>query len=64
MGAKKECCLESDDSGHWYVIPYDKKKDWEEWEKSDDSHDGIEPIYAVRIDGPTSIRFPWYKENY
>lgn len=38
-----------DDSGHRYLIPYNKRKDWEFFLENDDS--GNEPSYAERIDG-------------
>lgn len=40
-----------DDSGHDYVIPVVRVRDWERWINSEDWSDGIVPAYAERIDG-------------
>jgi hypothetical protein len=32
-------CFEQDESGHWYSIPVDKKKDFESW-AYDEDYDG------------------------
>lgn len=42
----KRMCLVQDDSSHWYVIPAEKRADWEAWLDSEDAEDGILPEWA------------------
>jgi len=35
-----------DESCHWYIIPENKKDEWDEWAVSDDAMDGVVPDWA------------------
>lgn len=44
--------LVRDDSGHQYVIPEEKKTDWDDWLNDEECYTyGQLPNYAIRIDG-------------
>jgi len=53
--------LVQDDDGHWYIIPTDKKEEWNHWFYSDDYDDGVCPEWAKQIDGPHRIEILEYK---
>ena len=54
-------CFESDEDGHFYVIPIARMKAWSEWLRSEDADDGVEPIWAHCVGGnPSLISFPDY----
>lgn len=48
-------CIESDNSGHQYFIPFNKRDEWNEWLEipEDDERSWDAPEYAERIDGGT-----------
>ncbi|MEE9481882.1 hypothetical protein [Methylobacterium ajmalii] len=50
--------LVSDDAGHSYVIPEDRKDDWDTWRFGcgDDAGDG--PMFAVRVEGEMTFTLP------
>ncbi len=53
--------FESDDDGHFYVIPKARMKDWAAWLSSEDAQDGVEPDWAHIVGGnPSLISFPDY----
>lgn len=41
--------ISSDDSGHDYLVPVDRREDWDRWREipSDDERSWIVPLYAV-----------------
>lgn len=45
----------SDDDGHYYVIPVDKKSEWNEFMNSVDYDNGETPEYADTIPGCLSL---------
>ena len=52
--------MDTDDSGHWYVIPESKRKEWEEWANlpEDDPAGWDEPDYAHSVGGsPAQVTF-------
>lgn len=51
--------IDSDGSGHWYLIPFDKKEHWREWTSIDeeDERSWSVPEYAKRIQDPSSVYF-------
>ncbi len=66
--------LQSDDDGHWYVVPTAKSQEWSDWLEADTAYwknlsddtqiDAPEfPAWAVRIDSPYTIVFPAYEEE-
>lgn len=47
----------SDEAGHTYVIPADRKEDWDTWRAGcDDAGDG--PDFAVRVEGDLTFTLP------
>ncbi len=56
-------CIVADNDGHWYVIQSKRQEQWERFLKSRACDDGIEPVWAQRIDGPGSIDFIDYTER-
>lgn len=46
--------VESDDDGHYYLIPADKQSEFLAWI---DSGSDAEPTWARRIDGPHRLTF-------
>lgn len=58
-----------DDDGHWYVIPVDRRKEFEDWldaiyqhELDDEGNRNWDrPDWARLIDGPQSLRFDSYE---
>lgn len=57
-------CLASDDDGHWYVIPAEKRDEWENWVQMPESTDYEAPSYAIPVDGhPTWITFERWKQE-
>lgn len=55
--------LVSDNSGHSYIIPYDKVDDFEFWLDSVDAADGCEPPdWCVRVNGPHAVVFKEWRE--
>jgi hypothetical protein len=56
--------LTTDDSGHWYVVPLDKTKEWQDWVDMDgnipESWDA--PTWAYEVGGcPSKIIFKDWK---
>lgn len=45
----------SDDDGHRYVIPVDKKSEWDKFMSSEDYDNGEIPEYADHIPGCLSL---------
>ena len=56
--------LVQDDSCHWYLIPAENKKEWEEFcaLDPDDEASWDVPKWASQIDGPHSILIHEYSE--
>ena len=44
-----EYFFDTDDEGHWYIIPLDKREEWNAWFDSQDYKDGIEPDFVQSI---------------
>lgn len=54
-------CIVSDDDGHDYVIPKDRRKDWESWVEDPESAYRELPEWADPIGGsPSLVVFPSY----
>lgn len=52
----------SDNDGHYYVIPVDKKEDWTRYLNSEESELGYIPMYAKPVGGClTLLEFENYK---
>jgi hypothetical protein len=41
--------LVDDDSGHYYVIPAEKREEWDKWIDSEAWEDGDVPAWAERL---------------
>lgn len=60
MARAKRFFLDSDDSGHWYVVPLDKQEEWSVWRNipEDDERSWNAPEWAERVNGsPNRISF-------
>lgn len=56
--------FESDEDGHFYVIPKARLADWAAWLRSEDASDGIEPGWADIVGGnPSLISFSEYSRD-
>jgi squalene cyclase len=56
--------FESDEDGHFYVIPKARIKDWCAWLSSEDAKNGVEPDWADAIGGaPSLVSFPKYSRE-
>ncbi|HSV90879.1 MAG TPA: hypothetical protein VLH80_07250 [Nitrospiraceae bacterium] len=56
--------FESDNDGHFYVIPKARMADWSQWLESDDAQNGIPPDWADVVGGnPSLISFPEYSRD-
>lgn len=52
--------LDQDDSSHWYIVPADRRAEWEEWANipEDDEVGWTEPGFVRRLDGgPNRVTF-------
>ncbi len=50
--------MDSDDSGHWYVIPAARRKEWELWLESDGEDAWDAPSFAEAVNGsPSRVTF-------
>lgn len=50
-------CLTNDDDGHWYVIPADRKDDFEHW-VYETSVDTLQPSWIWNVNGhPNNVTF-------
>ncbi len=51
-------CIVKDDSGHDYIIPFDRSGDWNSFLESQDAQDGVLPKWAREIGWhPSRIAF-------
>lgn len=59
MKEKKLYMLGQDNSCHWYILPADKKDEWEEWLSidEDDERSWDVPEFAQFIDGWHKLYF-------
>jgi hypothetical protein len=53
---RKKYILCQDDDCHWYLIPADKKEEWNEWLDVVQEGDSL-PKYAQAVDGPHRLTF-------
>ena len=44
-----------DDDGHWYVIPADRRQEFDSWGESEGEDSWIAPDWAVRVGGSPSL---------
>lgn len=51
-------CLVSDNDGHDYCIPVDKKQEFEDWVYAEADEGGAEPEYAQRVEGTFTFTDP------
>jgi len=58
---RTEYCLVGDDSGHHYIIPFDKIDDWNHFMEipDDDPTSWNVPGYAERLDGGRLVFSNW-----
>lgn len=52
--------LSQDGDCHWYVVPKDKKKEWDEWRELDEDNKRSweAPYFAIEIGGcPSQVIF-------
>lgn len=51
--------LSQDDSCHWYLIPADRREEWDTWRNlaSDDERSWEVPDFARFIDNPSFVTF-------
>jgi hypothetical protein len=52
--------LDSDDSGHWYIIPAKKEKEWQKFIDSNEDDEGSwdTPVWAKPVNGhPSQVLF-------
>lgn len=52
--SKKRYFLDTDDSGNWYIVPVERREDFESWQNQDWQHDLSDfqpPDYAEQING-------------
>ena len=64
MGLRRRFFLDSDNDGHWYVIPAEKRSEWEVWSNLDgeDERAWDTPEWAVPINGAQSrVTFEEYR---
>ncbi len=59
MTNQQKYALAQDNDCHWYIIPFEKQKEWYEWVEidSDDERSWTPPDFSVCIDSPNSIMF-------
>lgn len=59
---EKEFIQVKDDSGHRFVIPFERRDEWDEWVQ-DDTEAGWEvPEYAVGVDGGDVVFKEWVEK--
>ncbi len=51
-------CLVEDGDGHFYIIPFARRPDWEDALRNDSV-----PEWAVQIDGPHLLSFTDWREE-
>lgn len=52
--------LGCDDDGHWYLVPYARLKEWDDWCEipGEDEHSWVVPGFAKQLDGgPSGVVF-------
>lgn len=47
--------LDSDADGHWYVVPENKRAEWQAWVNCDDEDSWQVPDYAKAVGGAPSL---------
>lgn len=49
--------LDTDEDGHWYVVPVSRKADWEAWQDlpEDDEQTWEPPDFARQVGGAPSL---------
>lgn len=61
-----------DQSSHWYLVPVERRDEWEAWSGMDDNDEASweTPSWVKQIDGPSSVTFTapkgaydWNKDN-
>lgn len=58
---KQKYFIDCDQDCHNYLIPVEKRMDWEDWTRFDT--DDQVPEYAIAIDGVSSIEFEYDPKN-
>lgn len=53
--------IDCDQDGYNYLIPAEKREDWNEWNRFDTFEEA--PEYAIPIDGTASIEFDYAPEE-
>lgn len=51
--------LDTDESSHWYLVPWDKKKEWDAWRELDPDTEAAwdAPEWAQAVNGPHDVVF-------
>jgi hypothetical protein len=51
--------LSQDGSCHWYVVPAEKRAEWDAWRNipEEDERSWEAPAFARRVDGPHAVVF-------
>lgn len=52
--------LDTDQSGHWYIVPVDRSQEWSEWQELDDDDERAweAPEWAQMVGGaPQAVQF-------
>lgn len=50
--------IANDQSGHDYIIPCERREEWDAWLYSEDWKAGVAPIYAMRLEGNFTFTDP------
>ena len=53
--------LDFDHDGHWYIIPHDKRNDFNNWLDSSDYYEGVTPSFAKIVEGSEKVVFKEYE---
>jgi hypothetical protein len=64
MEGTEEHILTQDNDGHWYIIPSDREKDFNEWLSidPDDERSWTPPEYSLEVGGsPTLVKFKAFR---
>lgn len=59
-----EYFLTQDSSSHWYIVPYNRRMEWNLWAElpDDDPNGWAVPAWAIRIGGcPSKVIFKTYR---
>ena len=55
MAPEIRWCLDSDDDGHWYIIPVDKRGEWSTFVEDPERYGYEAPDWAISVNGHPSL---------